>query len=284
MRWFHGFQKLRQIAASELAFASKLRYIFDAAMRRFRPEAPGGVRKYGLRGGGSIVLREDATDRKVFEEIFLDRTYLHLAKSIAAAQPAVLIDLGANIGLSAIALARALRPKAIAAVEPDAQNFAMLQENLRVAGIEKCCVTMQAFAGVERGFAELVDSGNGAWGMRMGAPTAAGIPVLPLEEIVSAAQRLAGLDRYTTVLKCDIEGAEAALFRRLRQWEDLIDDVILELHTEFLSAEEFYQSLAASNYDWKIEGTISPQAVLATIRLKRGPRKPVAQSQGAAGS
>jgi len=66
---------------------------------------------------------------------------------------------------SAIALARQLRPNGIVAVEPDPANFALLQQNLRLAGLTERCKAIQAFAGAERGFAELIDSGNGAWGI-----------------------------------------------------------------------------------------------------------------------
>ena len=68
-------------------------------------------------------------------------------------------------------------------------------------------------------------------------------------------------------MKCDIEGAEAPLFRRMQQWEDRVHYVILELHTEFLSAREFHACLATSRYHWRIDGTIPAQGVLAVIGL-----------------
>lgn len=288
-------RKISLVARCELALSSKLRYLFDVAIGSFLPGMmtvgrESMCREYRMRDDTSVVLRKNSTDIKVFEEIFLERIYSSYAKTVGQNAPAILIDLGANIGLSVIALARALRPLAVVAVEPDGGNFAMLKENLRLTRLAERCATVQAFAGVERGFAALVDSGNGEWGMRMGASAQGGVAVLPIEDILSMAERMAGqVDPETsraaiTVVKCDIEGAEAPLFRRLRQWEDRVHYVILELHTEFLSVQDFHACLGASRYHWRIDGTIPVDAVLAVIGLKRLRRKAAVPIERAAGA
>jgi FkbM family methyltransferase len=306
-------RKWRQIASSELSFTGKFAYSLDLALGFFRSSSRQGHQKYRLKGGATVALREGSTDRKVFDEVFLENTYGGLAASSSAprgsktasntasntaAAPIVLIDLGANIGLSAIALARQLRPAGIVAVEPDGANFAMLQHNLRLAGLSDRSKTIRAFAGAERGFAELVDSGNGAWGMRMGAPARAGIPVWRIEDLVALAKQMFHAARQVSndarqpfghatspvkvVLKCDIEGAEAQLFQSLTRWEHLVERVVLELHTEFLSVESFRACLDASRYAWRIEGEIAPGALLAVIALERGDWKLAPQTQHAA--
>lgn len=278
-------RKIHLVARSELVFADKFRYLRDRAVGFFRPTRRKSHREYRVRGTTPLLLREGSTDQKVFEEIFIEGAYARYAKGIPRHGPVVLIDLGANIGLSVVALARQLRPLAIVAVEPDRGNFEMLQENLRRAGLNERCTAIQAFAGAERGFAELLDSGNGEWGMRMGAPARAGIPVLAIEEIVDLARRRGVTAREATVvLKCDIEGAEIHLFRHLRRWEDRIHYVILELHTEFLPAADLQASLDASRYHWRMVGEVPPGAVLAVVGLERLEAKMASQSQRAAGS
>jgi FkbM family methyltransferase len=284
------YRKLRRIAECDLTLASKIHYGFDLAVEALlgrRGPAATGTREYQMRGGTSVVLRRNSTDRKVFEEIFVEHAYTPYAKAIARNAPILLVDLGANIGLSAVALARELQPVAIVAVEPDRGNFALLRENVRRAGLADQCAAVQAFAGVEQGFAELVDSGNGAWGLRMGAPTVTGIPVLPLEEIIAIGEGMAGAAESRaarTVLKCDIEGAEASLFQRIGQWEGRVHYMILELHTEFLSVQELHACLAASRYHWRIGGTIPAEAILALIGLERLELKAAAQSRHAVSS
>jgi FkbM family methyltransferase len=269
--------KIRLIALSELSASSKLRYLLDISVRRLWPRQRRGTRGYRLQGARSIELRENSTDWNVFEEIFIERVYArHAAAVPPAAGPLVLIDLGANIGLSAIALAHGLHPVRVVAVEPDAANFSMLVENLRRAGLSTRSVALQAFAGAEPGFAELQDAGYGAWGMRMGPASGWGIPIFPVAGIVARA----GVNGRV-VLKCDIEGSEGQLFEHMRAWEHLVDFIILELHTEFFSAGALHACLEGSRFEWRIHGEIPPGACLAVFGIERLREKPVAIGQAA---
>jgi len=95
----------------------------------------------------------------------VERVY---APGLAAAPDNTLIDLGAYTGLSALFVARELAVDEIIAVEPVPENFRLLAENLRTTGLMSRSTAIRAFAGAEHAFAEVRDSGNGAWGMRMG--------------------------------------------------------------------------------------------------------------------
>jgi len=261
-------RKLRRIAASDLANFDKLRYTANA----FRPGS--GVFRYRFRGGISVALRRGTTDSKVFDEIFVERAYGPCVAALPENLGRVtLIDLGANIGLSALFLARELGARAlevdqIIAVEPDPDNFRVLSENLRTAGLAARTTAVRAFAGAERGFAVLHDPGNGSWGMRMGTLEDTGTPVLPLAEIAGAAK--AG---QPLLLKCDIEGGERQLFLHIRDWEHLIRYILLELHTEFLSVQELLGCLESSRFAWSIHGTSPAGARIALLLLERGERR-----------
>lgn len=217
---------------------------------------------YRLSEGIPITLRGGTTDGKVFDEIFLEQTYAPGAALVPRDEkPLVLIDLGANVGLSTLFFARLLHPVRIVAVEPCPNSFQVLLENTR--SLADRCTVVQAFAGAQRGHAQIVDAGFGAWGLRMGASERYGIPVQPISELVpeDADSRV--------VLKCDIEGSECHLFRTLHLWEHLVDLIILELHTEFFSAAELEACLADSSYEWVRHGVIEPGALLAVIVLER---------------
>jgi FkbM family methyltransferase len=279
--------KLWAIARSDLAVSGKLRYMIDTLARRLRPHNRLGVRTYPLTAGRSIELRESSTDWRVFEEVFLERIYApYAAAAGVGSKPPILIDLGANVGLSAIALAGALSPSRIVAVEPEAANFRMLCRNLRLAGLADCSSALRAFAGAEPGFAELHDAGYGAWGMRMGRHSTDGIPIHTIPDIVARA-RTAGISATArepvgkVVLKCDIEGSERQLFEQIREWDHLVDFVILELHTEFLSVPEFQANLASSAFHWRTHGNVDSGALLVVIALERLQEKAEALSQAA---
>ncbi len=265
---YRVFDKLREIATSDLSPVHKIRYTAHLIAK-----SRCVISRYRLRGGGWIELRQGTTDRKVFDEIFLTRIYAPLAKlSKSGASPVVLIDLGANTGLSAIYLGRVLQPDWIVVVEPDPSNYKMLLRNLSLAGIADRLVAVQAFAGAERGFAKLEDSGNGAWGMRMGEQLANGIPVLPIPDIAALAS-LPNSKTARVILKCDIEGAERPIFERIHEWEHLTNFVMLELHLELFAEEEFRACIESSGYHWNLHGTIPRDSVLAVLGLERLERK-----------
>lgn len=258
-------RKLRLIAGSDLASPDKLAYLLN-------PGGNGaGLLTYRLQGGRSVALRKGTTDSKVFDEVFLEGAY---ASCVAALPdnlgPVTLIDLGANIGLTAVFLVRTLDVVEIIAVEPDPDNFELLSENLRRAGLASRSTAIRAFAGAERAFAELQDSGNGAWGMRMGPIADTGTPVLPLAEIAGLTTTGAAKTGATIILKCDIEGGERQLFLHMRDWDHLIPYIFLELHTEFLSFQEMSACLESSRFQWKIRGTPLPGASIALLLLERG--------------
>jgi FkbM family methyltransferase len=261
-------RKLRLIAASELLKRDQLRYALRSTGRR------ADVIRYRLRGGVSVALRRGTTDAKVFDEIFIERVY---ASGLAALpdnpRHITLIDLGAYTGLSALFFARefavlGIIVDRIIAVEPDPDNLRLLSENLRTAGLANRSTVLHAFAGAQHAFAEIQDSGNGAWGMRMGLFSDTGTPVLPLAEIIQAAKTDAPV-----ILKCDIEGGERQLFLHLRDWEHLVRYILLELHTEFLSVREMLACLESSAYHWAIHGTPAEDAVIAFFLLERGEQK-----------
>lgn len=261
MLGLHGVvRKLRLIGGSDLTNLDKLRYLLNAWVHG------AGLATYRLRDGASIALRKGTTDFKVFDEIFIEQAY---APGVAGLPdnlgPVTLIDLGANIGLSVLFLSRALEVDEIIAVEPDPHNFRLLSENLRRTGLASRSTAIRAFAGAEPGFAELIDSGNGAWGMRMGALSNTGTPVLPLAQIALTAK-----PGPPILLKCDIEGGERQLFLHIRDWDHLIHFILLELHTEFLSLQEMAACLESSGFHWTVHGTPLAGASIVLFLLERG--------------
>ena len=258
-------RKIRRIAASELAGADRLWYILDEALERLGM-LTSGDRVYRLADGSVVSLRAGTTDSKVFEEVFVDRIYAPFADAVPLEDgPSVLVDLGANIGLSALFLERRIGFDHVIAVEPDFENLLALRRNLD-DNLGVPCESIQAFAGAERGYANVLDAGYGAWGLRMGESSETGIPVLPLAEILPKAPG-------GVLLKCDIEGAERYLFPQIESWDRLVSFIILELHTEFFTMSQLREALATSRYEWHIHGDVPSDAILAVFALERGALK-----------
>jgi FkbM family methyltransferase len=219
-----------------------------------------------MRDGSSIQLRAGTTDSKVFEEIFADRIYAAWAAACPE-RPQVLVDLGANIGLSTLFLDREMGFERVIAVEPDFENVRALRNNLE-GNVHAELTILHAFAGEQRGFANVLDAGYGAWGLRMGDVAEAGVPVIPLEEIVPDAPG-------GVLLKCDIEGGERFVFPNIAAWDERVSFIILELHMEFFTLAQLEAALASSKYAWRVHGSVEVGAVLAVLALERGVLKTV---------
>lgn len=258
-----GLRKLGRVWNAGLRPPDCVRYLAHESRRQWLGR---GDYSYRFTDGLRVCLRAGTTDRKVFDEVFLERIYAPFAAAVPReTRPLVLVDLGANIGLSALFLHRALGFSQVITIEPDLGNLRMLRRNLQDNHVPHEAV--QAFAGGERGYAQILDSGHGAWGLRMGEACEDGIPVLPLAEIIPDAPGGA-------VLKCDIEGAERHLFPHIAEWDALVRFIILELHTEFFSPAQLQAALETSHYEWHWHGDIAPGAVCAVFALERGARKP----------
>jgi FkbM family methyltransferase len=254
--------KLRRIFRSDLSLPSRFRFVVDEIRDRLGLYAL-PLRNYRLTGGAKIYLRWGSTDSKVFDEVFLEKIYEPLAAAIPPdSMPDVLVDLGANIGLSSLFLCRMLGISHVVAVEPDRANLRTLRTNLE-PNVSAEVTSIQAFAGAERGFANMHDAGYGSWGLRMGERADHGIPVLPMREILPHTPE-------GVLLKCDIEGAEQLIFPDIAEWEEWVSFIILELHTEFFTANQLLDALAKSRYEWHLHGVVAEGAVLAVLALERG--------------
>ena len=75
----------------------------------------------------SIVLRKEQSDPFIFEQIFCEQQYTfgHPAKQDVK----WIIDAGANIGLAAVYFSAEYPNARIISIEPDKENFALLQKN-----------------------------------------------------------------------------------------------------------------------------------------------------------
>lgn len=82
-----------------------------------------------LRNGFTIVLRSGTSDRCVFNDLWLEQAYA--LPGLQYEKYRSIIDIGAHIGLYALFAADAAPKAHIYAFEPEPENFALLQENIK---------------------------------------------------------------------------------------------------------------------------------------------------------
>ena len=203
-----------------------------------------------------LYLRHGSSDADVFQQVFISLEYGPLC-DISDVQ--LVIDCGANVGYSSAFFLSQFPSCHVVAVEPDTGNFAMLQRNLLAYGERVTLVR----AGIWSHSAPLVLSKGGyrdgrEWSIQVR-------PCEPNEEAdlqgVSIESLLAssGFDRIS-LLKIDIEGAEAVLFRDNVDWLDQVDAIAIELHddSQFGKATDvFYSAMRGRGFEFSRSGELT---------------------------
>ncbi|MGH7665079.1 MAG: FkbM family methyltransferase [Gemmatimonadaceae bacterium] len=174
-----------------------------------------------------LLCRARTSDRDVFRQIFLEREYSCLD---GLADARTIVDCGANVGYSsAYFLSRYPRSRVIA-VEPDPRNFAWLQRNLEPYGDRvslRCSAIWRESAALAVAPGEFGDGREWATQVRPARPgEVATIQALTIGDVLDDV----GCERID-ILKIDIEGAEAEVFRGdVSAWLGRVNNLVIELH------------------------------------------------------
>lgn len=180
------------------------------------------AKEVGLRlddGHGPLVLCGNSMDYRLFSDIFLYENY-NLKLS---AEPAYIMDCGANTGISTRYFIRRYPQARIAAIEPDQRNFALLQLNLQGCGV----ATFRVAIHHEKRLLQLASDGLSSYSRRFGE-TGSGseqVSAVPLQDLVAGLQW-----PRIDLLKIDIEGGEIAMFDTQDPWLSRVNVFVIEFH------------------------------------------------------
>jgi len=216
--------------------------------------------------GRRVWLRATSSDIRVFDQIFVHREYAidamphtaalrsRLAAAIASGRPPVILDCGANIGLSALWFAWTFPQASIYAIEPHPANFDLLQRN--VAKVPNIVPVQGAVWGRSRRVM-IVDPEAEAWAFQIretsGSTDTEGIPAFTIDDLLARAGSDAPL-----IAKIDVEGAEAEIFSNGTTWLDKAQLVIIELHDWMMpwvgTSRSFLRAISQYPFDCVIRG------------------------------
>lgn len=193
---------------------------------------PLAVERVRVRPAGyhhAVKFRREGTDGAVFSQVLIRREYLPVAslKNIR-----LIVDCGANIGLSAYYLLHCYPQARLIAVEPDPENCALCRQNL--APFSNRVVVFQAAVWSENRLLRIVPNSRtgGAWSLAVEPWPTGDVEGLTIPEILRRANVTGPID----LLKADIEGAETELFRDASSWLDQTRNMAIELHTTVAEA------------------------------------------------
>lgn len=175
-----------------------------------------------------LHLRVRTSDISLFQEILINMEYdWELARS-----PKVIVDAGANVGLTSVFYANKYPDAKIVSVEPEPSNFAMLKKN---TASYSNIVTVQAALWKENTELNIFDPGQGHWGFQTGdvRESAAVEKQRPVHgTTVDKLMEDNGIG-YIDLLKVDIEGSEKEVFEHSLRWIDRVGVIVIELHDRF---------------------------------------------------
>ena len=176
-----------------------------------------------------LAVRSHTSDLEVFAQIFIGREYDGLRD---LPDVRLIVDCGANVGYSSAYFLSCFPRCEVIALEPDPGNFALLQQNLRPYGRRATAVRAGVWSHATRlALVKQPYRGGGAW-TRQVEECAPGEPE-SIEGIdIGSLLARSGHERIS-LLKVDIEGAEAVVFaRNCESWLRCVDAIAIELHDD----------------------------------------------------
>jgi FkbM family methyltransferase len=198
----------------------------------------------------NIWLRPDTSDMDVFREVFDECEY---ALPFIKVEPKLVVDAGANIGLTSLYFTARFPRARIVAIEPEASNVELLRRN--TAEIPN--ITVKAAALWPRKTSlSLVDENSSKWAFSVKETSTNGeqstFPAVTLPEILAEAG-----SNYIDILKLDIEGAEKELFSDgWQDWLLKIGIIVIELHDRLVPgcSKAFYNAILSREFRQVVSG------------------------------
>jgi len=230
-----------------------MRLGLDFALARFLAASPEEdqaravrtVRTVHLKGGVRLSYRLNKGDLHGIREVWLDECYRLPFENSSGA----LLDLGANIGLTSVWLARKYGFAPVIAVEPDPRNAALARRNLEQNAING--EVIEAAIGPREGAAHFEASGIS----NLGKVSTTGSPVRMTT--VAAILEKSGCARFALV-KMDIEGGEQELLAGPTDWLDRVDAIIAEFHPDRIDYPGAIRSIAARGLKYIPASSVFP--------------------------
>ena len=187
-----------------------------------------------LADGAKIVFRVNRGDLWTVREVFLEQSY-RLPVNV---QPQVIIDLGANIGLTSLWFATVFNPSVIIAVEPMPENVALARLNLHGNGymvdlLEAAVVAHPGAVGFERNARHSLGKVK-----RGGDLQVAGVTMNDLLDRTP--------DGQADLVKMDIEGGEEELLLGDVAWARRVGMVVAEMHPTLVDYDKMIGALKAT--------------------------------------
>lgn len=195
-----------------------------------------------------VTLRLGTSDAMTFGEIITRGAYA----TPFCQPPRVIVDAGANIGLTSVYFANQFPAARILALEPESSNYDLLCRN---TAAYPQVVPIRAALWSSAATLDLVDAVGRHSGFRTQMPgVVEGLPVIGQAAALDMVQLLADYQvERIDILKVDIECSEIEVFAGAAAWLDRVDVILIELHDRFRRgcALSFYSAVKDFAVEWR---------------------------------
>lgn len=208
-----------------------------------------------------IRIREAGSDIKVFESVILNEEY-KAAKNILVnndkSTDLLILDVGANIGLTTLYFNAYLPNAAFVVVEPAKSNLTLLKENLLINDLHHVQIIENAIW-INNEWLKIDNSFRDGENWSLSVQEAAHIDKCQRSEMVKGIT-LADLYRIKNMpidlLKIDVEGAERYLFKDdefISYIQKNVETIVIEIHDEFNVREFIMHRMSILGFDYKCD-------------------------------
>jgi FkbM family methyltransferase len=186
-----------------------------------------------------ISLREATSDWLTFDQIFVNEDYNlrqlkrypeieGLYNKFSAEGTPLILDLGANIGLSSVYFSHIWPASKIVAVEPSDDNFAILKQNTQADQRIEAILAGVASTETKLALNDPTVEKNAFTTKTLGADAVDGIDGVTVNGILNRYPASKGFRPF--IIKIDIEGAEEELFSQNIDWISEFPVLMIEMH------------------------------------------------------
>jgi FkbM family methyltransferase len=198
-----------------------------------------------------VVLRTASSDIDVFTQVFVKMGYAALSE---LKNVKLIMDLGANVGFASAYFLTQFPEANVVAVEPDAGNFAQLERNMAPYGSRVRCCHAGVWSHPSRLTIHNIPYRDGReWCKQVLECDISDKGDIGIDGIdISTLLKWSGYD-HISLLKMDIEGAEAVIFSgNYTSWIDKVSTIAIELHDDSIfgkASEIFFSAINGRGFD-----------------------------------
>ena len=259
---FRRLAEERRFLPRNRDFLIRLYDIFLSKFRDLPLPGRGCVAAVRPRGAARTFLgRLGSTDFFTLREIFSLGEY-EFAPGLAQAPVRTVLDLGANVGYSTLFLAQSFPDAKIIAVEPAPGNVRMAILNINAAGLRDRVTVHETCVAATAG-KRYIDTNRFENSICVAHGPGPGI----IETNAVTIDSLTG-GGVIDVLKCDIEGAEAELFRSCSTWINRVRFLMVETHSGY-TPDQLTSDIRAAGGNFVVVHRVAKVPPMAVIAMRR---------------